>query len=65
MEKREQVIFIEVDEIALFIAQNTLSSFESSCFLNYFRDTESALNYIINPKSSDIKRANVLSVLRL
>ena len=59
MERLEQVIFIEVDEIALFIAQNVLSSFESSCSLNYFRDTENALKYIRGPKSSDTDRANV------
>ena len=59
MEKREHVIFIEVDEIALFIAQNTLLSFESSCFLNYFRDTGNALTYLRNLKSFDTNRANV------
>lgn len=55
----EQVIFIEADEIALYIAQDVLFPFESSCSLNYFRDTESALNYIRGSKSSNIDRANV------
>lgn len=59
MERPEQVIFIEVDEIGLFIAQNVLSSFESSYSLNYFRDAENALNYIRDLKSSDTDRVNV------
>ena len=59
MERSQQVIFIEADEIALFIAQNVLSSSESSHSLNYFRNTENALNYLRGSKSSDTKRANV------
>ena len=59
MERLEQVIFIETDEIALFIAKDVLSSFESSYSLNYFIDTESALNYIRSLKSSDTDRINV------
>ena len=59
MERPQQVIFIETDEIALFIAQDVLCSFESSYSLNYFRDAESALNYVRGPKSSYTTRANV------
>ena len=40
MKSKRHIVFIEIDEVSVFIAQELLISYEESCSRSYFTDTE-------------------------
>ena len=59
MVNREQIIFIDKDEISLFIAENALSSCYSYKPIQYFNNLEKSIDYMRDLNSSDIECVSV------
>ena len=53
MEKKDQIIFIESDEISLFLAQSLLEGLDFEGNIHYFSEMEEALEFIkaLHPSS--------------
>ena len=52
MKKRDHIIFIEGDEISMFLAESIFSAIDSMNTVQYFSDTEKAFDFIKGLRSS-------------
>ena len=59
MVNREQIIFIDKDEISLFLTENALSSCYHNKPIQYFNNLEKSFDYMKGLESSDIDCVSV------